>query len=298
MPAVIAKKILTFSLVSVPVGIVTATTEHKIPLHQVHARDGARVRYRKVCEQEGIELSESEIERGYELPDGRTLVLSRADLESLPMPDTNEIRVLGFLPAERVDPLHYNRAYYLTTTTPGAARPYALLREALAQSGQVAIARTAIRTRDSLVAIGARGDVLSMVTLLWPDEVKSPAGLAPETPKLRPEEVALARQLMDAYSEDFDPDAEQDEYTLALTRVVEAKAAGLPAPQAPEARVLEAPVVDLTALLQEAIARAADEHPKAAAAKPPKRTAKKKSAPSSKASRGGGGGSPRRSRAA
>jgi DNA end-binding protein Ku len=296
---VIAKKVLTFSLVSVPVSIVTATTEHKVPLHLVHAQDGARIRYRKVCEHEGIEVPEHEIEHGYELPDGRTLVLTREDLDSLPMPDTNEIRILGFLPAERVDPMHYNRAYYLTTSTPGAARPYALLREALTQSNQVAIARTAIRTRDNLVAIGTRGDVLTMVTLLWPDEVKSPAGLAPKTAELRPEEIALARQLMDTYSEGFEPDAEEDEYTLALAQVVEAKAAGLPAPHAPDAKVLEqAQVLDLTALLQEALDRAAQEHPKTPAARPAKKTTAAKRTTGGTGRRRPGGGDPGKSRLA
>ncbi|MFJ3793492.1 Ku protein [Kitasatospora sp. NPDC090091] len=268
MPSVIAKKVLTFSLVSVPVGIVSATSEHKVPLHQVHATDGARVRYRKVCSRDGQEVPEEDIERGYELPDGRTLVLTRSDLESLPMADTREIRVLGFLPADRVDPLYYHRGYYLTAG-PGAARPYALLCEALARSGRVAIGRTAIRTRDSLVAIGARDRVLSMITLLWPDEVRSPEHLAPEALRLQPEEVDLAGQLIDAFGEGFSPEAEEDEYTAALVRVVEAKAAGLPAPHAPDAAVFEtAPVVDLTALLEEAIARAAAEHPKTAAARP------------------------------
>ncbi|MGW2371731.1 non-homologous end joining protein Ku [Kitasatospora sp. NPDC001683] len=275
----IAKKVLTFSLVTIPVGIVAATSEHRVPLHEVHAKDAARVRRRKVCEAEGIEIPEAEIARGYDLPTGQTLVLSKQDLEALPMADSREIRVLGFMPAERVDPIHYHQSYYLTAAGPGASRPYALLRAALEESGQVAIARTAIRTRDSLVAIRVRGDVLVMTTLLWPDEVRPTEGLAPETPELRPQEIALARQLMDAYSADFDPAAEEDEYTTALIKVVEAKTAGLPAPQAPDARVLEtAPVVDLTALLQQAIARAEQEHPKTRAGRLTKRATKPASA--------------------
>jgi DNA end-binding protein Ku len=276
---VIAKKALTFSLVSIQVGVVAATGEHRVPLHEVHSKDGAPVRRHKVCEAEGTEVPEVEIARGYDLPDGRTLVLSRDDLESLPMPDSREIRVLGFLPAENVDPIHHNKSYYLTPSGPGAGRPYALLREALVQSGKVAIARTAIRTRDSLVAIRVRDQVLVMTTLLWPTEVRPTAGLAPDTPRLRPQEVALARQLMDAFSEDFHPEDEHDEFTAALIRVVEAKAAGLEPPHAPDARLLDAtPVVDLTALLQEALERARAAHPKTPASQPAHQTTKKTAA--------------------
>lgn len=263
MPSAIAKKMITFSLVSIPVSVYAATSQHRVPLHMVHAKDGSRIRQRRVCEAEGIEVPEGDIARGYEMPTGETLILSRADLESLPMPDTREIRVLGFMPEERVDVLHYNTAYYLGADQ-AAARPYALLREALQQSGQVAIARTALRTRDSLVVLRVRDDVISMVTLLWPDEVRPTEGIAPATPELRPEEVALARQLMDTISSDFDPALERDEYTVALQEVVEAKMAGLPAPHAPDARVLgpATGVVDLMAVLEAAVKRAEEEHPK------------------------------------
>ncbi|MFG2847582.1 Ku protein [Kitasatospora sp. NPDC048296] len=111
------------------------------------------MRYRRVCELDGQELAEGEIARGVEMPDGGTLVLSRQDLEQLPTPDTKEIRVLGFLDESRGDPLHYDKSYYLGAAAPGGERPYALLRAALAESGQVAVARTALRTRDSLVVL-------------------------------------------------------------------------------------------------------------------------------------------------
>jgi len=128
----------------------------------------------------------------------------------------------------------------------------------------VAIARTALRTRDNLVVLRVRDDVISMVTLLWPDEVRPTEGIAPATPELRPEEIQLARQLMDTISSDFDPSLERDEYTVALQEVVEAKMAGLPAPHAPDARVLPpaAGVTDLMAVLEAAVKRAEEEHPK------------------------------------
>ncbi|TWE17075.1 DNA end-binding protein Ku [Kitasatospora atroaurantiaca] len=272
----IARKMITFSLVSIPVSVYAATSRHQVPLHMVHVKDGARIRQKKVCSAEEVEVPDGDIVRGYELPSGDTLILTREDLESLPTPDTREIRVLGFLPEERVDVLHYDKAYYLGADQ-AAARPYALLREALTQSGQVAIARTALRTRDNLVVLRVRDDVISMVTLLWPDEVRPTEGIAPATPELRPEEVALARQLMDTISSDFDPSLERDEYTVALKEVVEAKLAGLPAPHLPEARVLPPAggVPDLMAVLEAAVKRAEQEHPKTGSARGRKTTARK-----------------------
>ncbi|MGE7438021.1 non-homologous end joining protein Ku [Kitasatospora sp. NPDC001175] len=277
MPSAIAKKMITFSLVSIPVSVYPATSQHRVPLHMVHEADGGRVRQRRVCEIDGRELSEGEIARGVEMPDGGTLVLSRQDLEQLPTPDTKEIRVLGFLDESRVDPLHYDKSYYLGVS-PGGERPYALLRAALAESGQVAIARTALRTRDSLAVLHVRDQVITMTTLLWPDEVRGTEGIALRPIELRPEEVALARQLMDTISADFDPDREQDEYTVALREVVEARMAGLPAPHVPEARVLPpaAGVTDLMAVLEAAVQKAQEEHPKAAAKRPAKKTVAKK----------------------
>ncbi|PBC63878.1 hypothetical protein BKI49_12195 [Streptomyces sp. Tue6028] len=108
MPTAIAKKVITFSLVSIPVSVHPATSQHRVPLHMVHDRGGGRLRYRRVCKLDGQELAEGEIARGVEMPDGGTLVLSRQDLEQLPTPDTKEIRVLGFLNESRVDPLHYD----------------------------------------------------------------------------------------------------------------------------------------------------------------------------------------------
>jgi DNA end-binding protein Ku len=275
---VIAKKVLTFSLVSIPVNVVAATERHRVELHLVHEADGGRVRNKRVCEADGRELSPGEVARGYELPTGETLVLTERDLADLPMPDTREIRVLGFLPRERVDPIHYDRQYFLGARDAMAARPYALLRAALEESGQVAIARTALRTRDSLVAISVRGDTLLMSTLLWPDEVRDPGDIAPARMELSPAEVQLARQLMDAVSEGWRIEDEEDEYTHALQAVVEAKAAGLEPPHAPEAKVLPPAggVSDLIAVLEAAVAKAEEEHPKNTARRPARKTAPKK----------------------
>jgi DNA end-binding protein Ku len=278
VPATIAKKLITFSLVSIPVTIQAATARHSIPLHLVHGGDcGARIRQPRVCEVHG-EVPASDIARGYDLPTGETLVLTDKDLADLPTPDSREIRVLGFLPADRVDVRHYDKVYYLGVDE-RASRPYALLLKALEESGQVAIARTALRSRDSLVAIGGHAGVLTMTTLLWPDEVRAPEGIAPGLPTVRPEEVRMARELMDMVSSDFRLEEEQDEYTQALQHVVQARLAGLPAPHAPDARVLPPAQreTDLMAVLEAAVKKAQEEHQKANRAR--KSTTKKTTTP-------------------
>jgi DNA end-binding protein Ku len=278
-PTTIARKVISFGLVSIPVSVYAATEHHRIPLHRVHADDGGRARQRTVCELDGRELRPEDIARGYELPDGQMLVLSDDDLAQLPTPDTKEIRVLGFLPRGRIEPIFYDRSYYLGATAP-FSRPYALLREALLQSDQVAVARTALRTRDALVLLGVRGPVISMTTLLWPDEVRDPAGIAPEAEQPpRREEIDLALQLMRAVSAGWQIEQEHDEYSRALQELVEARAKGLPAPSA--GRVLPAAAGDLMALLEASMERLQEERP---GKRPAKKTAAAKKSASGKRS--------------
>jgi DNA end-binding protein Ku len=275
----IARKVISWGLVTIPVTVHAATEHHRVPLHRVHADDGGRVRQRNVCDLDGRELRPDEIARGYELPDGRMLVLTDDDLSQLPTPDTKEIRVLGFIPRSQVEPIFWDRTYYLGASAP-FSRPYALLREALLRSEQVAVARTALRTRDSLVLLGVRGRTMTMTTLLWPDEVRDPGGVAPEAAQ-EPSgaEIDLALQLMQAVSTGWEMEQERDEYSRALMDLVDAKAKGLPAPEA--GRVLPPAAGDLMAALEASLARAREEHPEKAPAG--KRAAKK--APAKKAAK-------------
>ncbi|MFJ9447131.1 Ku protein [Kitasatospora sp. NPDC101235] len=276
MPKAIAKLSISFSLVSIPVSVYAATERHTVPLHQVHAADGGRIRQKRVCELDGAEVPFDDVARGYEAPDGRMVVLTQDDLADLPLSSTREITVLGFLDANRVDPVNYDKAYYLGPSNPAAARPYALLRHAMLEAGQVAVARVAIRTRESLAVLRVRENVIVLQTLLWPNEIRPAAGIAPEDVQLRPKEVALARNLMDAVTEDFHIEAEHDQYTHALEQVVEARLAGIEPPHAPESRVLPpgGTALDLMAVLERALANAREQHPKSSDAVKSTSTAK------------------------
>ncbi|MFD8480565.1 Ku protein [Kitasatospora sp. NPDC059673] len=267
MPQVTWKGVITFGLVSVPVQLYAATEEHSGPaLHQVHAKDGSRIRLKRFCEAEDKEVPYSEIAKGHESPDGRQVVLDEEDLAELPLPSKKVVDVLAFVPAESIDPLMYSKAYYVATADKAPAKPYVLLRDALRASGQIAVTKVTMRTRESLAVLRVHEDTLVLQTCLWPDEVRSAQGMAPdEKVTVRPQELKMARSLMDTLSEDFDLSALHDEYQLALQELIDAKLAGAEAPHLEEqAEGGEAEVIDLMAVLRSSVKAAKGGHGRSA----------------------------------
>ena len=167
------KGALTFGLVNVPVKVYSATEDHDVPLHQVHNKDGGRIRYQRICEIDGEIVPFADIDKAYD--DGeRTVVLTKEDIDSLPAEKSREIDVVEFVPSEQVDLLTLDRAYYLE---PDSASPkaYVLLRKTLEQTDRTAIVRFSLRQKTRLAALRVRGDVLVLQTLLWADEVREAA---------------------------------------------------------------------------------------------------------------------------
>ncbi|MFI1829054.1 Ku protein [Streptomyces sp. NPDC020412] len=253
------KGAISFGLVTIPVQLFTATEEHDLPLRQVHVQDGSRVRMRRFCEAEDKEIPYAEVARGYEAPDGSMITLTDEDLADLPLPSKKVIDVLAFVDAEAIDPLMLSKAYYVGSSDGSAAKPYALLRDALAEAGQIAVTKIALRSREALAVLRVRDDTLVLQTCLWPDEVRPAAGIAPEgEAAIRPQELKMARSLMDTLSEDFDLDSLHDEYQEALRQVVEAKLQGVEPPHEAEAAPGGGKVLDLMAALESSV-RAAKE---------------------------------------
>ncbi|MDX2851562.1 Ku protein [Actinacidiphila glaucinigra] len=247
------KGAIGFGLVSIPVKLYAATEEHGVSLHQVHAEDGGRIRMKRFCEKEGKEVPYAEIAKGYEDESGRTVVLTDEDLADLPLPSKKLIDVLAFVDAGDIDPLSLSRAYYVGAET-AAAKPYVLLREALSSSGKAAVTKIALRTRESLALLRVHEDVLVLHTMYWPDEVRAAEGLAPpEKVTVRPQELKMARSLMDTLSEDFDLESMHDEYQHAMDELVAARLEGEPVPEMAEVTAAPDNVVDLMAALQASI---------------------------------------------
>ncbi|MGV9554536.1 non-homologous end joining protein Ku [Streptomyces sp. NPDC003522] len=224
---------LSFGLVSIPVKLVNATESHSIPFRQVHVEDGGRIRHRKVCELEDREVSQAEIGKGYEAADGTIIPITEDDLSHLPLPTARTIEIVAFVPADRIDPLQMDAAYYLQAGGVLAAQPYTLLREALKRSNKVAVTKYALRGRERLGMLRVVGDAIAMHALLWPDEVLTPDGMAPAADvAVRDRELDLAGALMDALGE-VDLADLRDEYRAAVEEVVAAKVAGEAPPEAP-----------------------------------------------------------------
>ncbi|WP_217561042.1 Ku protein [Streptomyces sp. GbtcB6] len=248
---------ISFGLVSIPIKLVNATESHSISFRQVHTEDNGRIRYRKFCELEDREVTQSEIGKGYEDADGTIVPITDEDLSHLPIPTARTIEIVAFVPADRIDPLQMDAAYYLAASGAPAAKPYTLLREALKRSHKVAIAKYALRGRERLGMLRVVGDAIAMHGLLWPDEVRAPEGVAPDVDvTVRDKELDLADALMDTLGE-VDLEDLHDEYREALEEVIAAKAAGEAPPEAPEPAT-GGKVLDLMAALEKSV-RAAKE---------------------------------------
>ncbi|MFI9826180.1 Ku protein [Streptomyces sp. NPDC051913] len=246
---------ISFGLVSIPIKLVNATESHSISFRQIHLEDGGRIRYRKVCELEEKEVSGAEIGKGYEDADGTIIPITDDDLSHLPLPTAKTIEIVAFVPADRIDPLQMDAAYYLAAGGAPAAKPYTLLREALKRSNKVAIAKYALRGRERLGMLRVVDDAIAMHGLLWPDEVRAPQGVAPDTKvTVNDKELDLADALMDTLGE-IDLEDLHDEYREALEEVVAAKAAGESPPESPEP-AKGGKVLDLMAALEKSVREA------------------------------------------
>lgn len=216
------KGALTFGLVNVPVKVYSATEDHDVPLHQVHNADGGRIRYQRKCEVCGEVVAFADIDKAFD--DGeRTVVLTPEDINSLPAERSREIDVVEFVPSEQVDPVTFDRAYFLE---PDSASPkaYVLLRKTLEQTDRIAIVRFSLRQKTRLAALRVRGDVLVLQTLLWSDEVREAAFPSLDEPvRISAKELELSASLVDSFSSDFNADEFVDEYQQELRTLIEAK---------------------------------------------------------------------------
>ena len=244
---------ISFGLVSIPIKMYPATEDHSVSFRQVHTKDGGRIRYRKVCELEDMQIDANEIGKAYEDADGTLIPITDEDLAALPLPTTRALEIEAFVNASDIDPLQIGDAYYLGANGTAAAKPYALLREALKRSERVAITKYAHRGRERLGMLRVVGDAIAMHRLLWPDEVREPAGVAPkEKVTVKPAELDLADTLMATLGE-VDLSELHDEYHEALEAMVAAKVSGATPTAEPGERPTGAQVVDLMAALKDSV---------------------------------------------
>jgi DNA end-binding protein Ku len=215
---------IAFEQVTIPVKAYGATEERGTGLHQLHVNDGGRIRLRRTCEIDGADVPFTELGKGFELPDGDVVVLTQEDMAALPVASAHDIQVRAFTPLEQIDPLYFNRSYYLAPE-PGGTKPYVLFGEALRQSGRVAVVTVALRQREALAMLRERDNVIVLTTLLWPDEIR-----APEFPFLDEDMAVQMKELRSAVSDverlsgDFEPANYADGYRAALRALVNERA--------------------------------------------------------------------------
>jgi DNA end-binding protein Ku len=214
---------VSFGLVSVPIKVYSATTNHDIRFHQVHATDGGRIKYKRTCSIDGEEVDYADIVKGFETDDGELITLDETDLDSLPTASGHEIDVVEFVPADQIDPLLFDKSYYLEPEAK-AAKPYALLREALVQTDRMAVVRVALRQRETLALLRVRDKVIVLQTMLWPDEVREPEfDILDAEVDLRPQELTMAASLVESLGAKFEPSQFHDEYRDAVVELIERK---------------------------------------------------------------------------
>ncbi|WP_073214543.1 non-homologous end joining protein Ku [Streptomyces sp. NBRC 110465] len=244
---------ISFGLVSIPIKLVNATENHSVHFRQIHLADGGRIRYRKVCELDEEEIPGGEIGKAYEDADGTMIPITDEDLAQLPLPTAKTIEIVAFVPADRIDPLQMDAAYYLSANGVPAAKPYTLLREALKRSNKVAVAKYALRGRERLGMLRVVDDVIAMHGLLWPDEIRAPEGVAPDGDiTVRDAELDLADALMDTLGE-VDMDSLHDDYREAVEELIAAKASGETVRPAASGEAGGGKVIDLIAALENSV---------------------------------------------
>lgn len=244
---------ISFGLISIPVRLYGATEEKTLRFNLLHKQDNGRMKNNRTCAECGTDnISKDDVVRAYEYEKGSYVTFTDEEIDSVQVPTSHTIEVLTFVPTEQIDPIYYNRSYYLAPDELGV-KAYALLRTALEQSGKVALAKVAIRDKERLGTLRIRDKALVLETMYWPDEIREPA--FPEldtTAEVRDNELTMANTLIESLSEDFDPSQFKDTYREALMSAVEQKIAGreIVAPATPDDH---APVVDLMEALQRSL---------------------------------------------
>jgi DNA end-binding protein Ku len=258
MPRPIWSGAISFGLVNVPVKLTSAQSQKDVRFNQLDGTDGSRISTKRVRADDGEEVPYERIVKGYEIAPGRYVVIDPKELESLDPKASRTIDIEEFVSLDEIDPLYYEKGYILLPDK-GAEKPYALLAKAMEASGKVAIARFVMRTKQYLAAVRAKSGALVLSTMLFSDEVVAPhqvEGL-PDAEAVAPSdrEVAMAEQLIESLTTEFDPTKFRDEYREKVLQLIEAKSEGQEIVQV-EAGEEPTKVVDLMAALEASLAAA------------------------------------------
>ena len=247
------KGAVSFGLVNIPIKMYVATEKKDIKFNYLHKECMSPVQYRKFCPHCDKEINSEDIVRGYEYQTGSYVVINEEDLERIPLDNTKTIDILDFVSLNQVDPIYFDKTYYLEPNA-GGEKAYTLLIEAMNNTQKIAIAKVLIRSKQSLAALRVKDGVLIMETIFYPDEIRSPASLSSgiTKDKLHDNEIKMAVSLIENLSTDFEPSKYEDEYRKALWELIEAKIAGKEV-TTPNTTAPASNVVDLMEALKESV---------------------------------------------
>ena len=252
MPRPLWRGAISFGMVSIPIKLYTATEEKDVRFHMLHAKDMARVRQKLFCSEEDVEIDRtSEVVKGYEITPGRYVILEDADFENVPVSTTHTIEITDFVSLDQIDPILYQKTYYLEPEEIGQ-KPFALLMRALKETGRVAIAKVTLRQKEQLCSLRLYGGTIALETMFYGDEVRATGELSVpgDEVEVSDRDLTMATSLVDMLSREFDFEQYKDNYREALLEIIARKAEGevieAPAP-------LPAKITDLTEALRASV---------------------------------------------
>lgn len=243
------KGAISFGLVHVPVKMFSATEDKNISMRMIHKDCSTPINFVRKCQTCDREVANEEIVRGYEYEPGAFVIFNKDELEQLTGEVTKEIKILDFVKLEDIDPVFFQKTYYLAPSETGA-NAYSLLLEAMRQTGKIGIAKVSIRSKSSLAAIRIIDRCIAMETIFYPDEIRSVDQVPnlPEMAKVNDKELDMAKMLIEQLSTPFEPEKYQDDYRSAVLEAIEQKVSGKQIRVAPEPQ--KSNVIDLMAALQ------------------------------------------------
>ena len=226
MPRAIWKGAVSFGMVSIPIKLFTATDDKDVSFHLLHRKDHARIRQQRWCPEDDAVVEWNDVVRGYEIAPDQYVVMEPEDFDKVPVDTTHTIEITDFVPLEQIDPIYYQRTYYLEPEKTGA-KPFALLREVLKDSELVAIAKVTLRQKEQLCTLRVYNNTLAVETMLYADEIRSTEDLeVPGDIEVGERELKMAKSLVEMLTGEFEPEKYRDNYREALLELIEAKAEG------------------------------------------------------------------------
>jgi len=226
MPRAIWKGAVSFGMVSIPIKLYSAIEEKDVAFHLVHKKDGARIKQQRYCPEDDAVIEWNDVARGYEIGPGQYVILEQEDFDKVPVDTTHTIEITDFVPLAQIDPIYYQRTYYLEPDKVGA-KPFALLREVLRDSELVAIAKVTLRQKEQLCTLRLYEKTIALETMYYRDEIRSTEDLVDTSGiAISERELTMAKSLVEMLRTDFDPTKYHDNYREALLELIEAKAEG------------------------------------------------------------------------